>query len=134
MKKTCGAIIVLLCILLNTVIPISASEFSLHWTNVVRITHDITFSDGVGTYSVLIEGNREVTLIIAKAKLYYKNVAGSWVDTELAWDYNKTSNSLSFSENFQATMGIEYKVVLTLIAYQDVGEAITETIVKQYKY
>lgn len=31
MKKTCGAIIVLLCILLNTVIPISASEFSLHW-------------------------------------------------------------------------------------------------------
>ena len=67
-------------------------------------------------------------------KLYYKNAASSWVDTELVLDYNKTSNRLSFSENFKATMGIEYKVVLTLIAYQDVGEAITETIVKQYKY
>lgn len=132
MKKAFLSVILVCCLLLNFEIIASASETAWCWNNVAKITHDITFSRNVGTYSALIEGNKDVMLIIANAKLFYKNGAGNWIDTEIEWRYNETSDRLSISETFSATPGKEYKVILTAIVYQDEGEAITETIVKEY--
>lgn len=132
MKKTILSVMLVCCLLLNFGIAVSASETVWRWNNVAKVTHDITFSGNVGTYSALIEGNRGVTLIIANAKLFYKNEAGNWIDTEIEWRYNETSDRLSISETFSASSGKEYKVILTAIVYQDEGEAITETITKEY--
>ena len=131
MKKTTR----ILSLIAACFICISAFSFSAYandygvmpcYDNISAATINITFDEGVGTAKGTVTKVTGVTSMDGTMEVY-KEVNGEWVFVDSA-TATTTGRRLSVTVNFDAEQGVNYKAVLTIVAYG----ATTETIVKEH--
>lgn len=102
---------------------------SPYWVNTSSVRGYLTVNGNDGNISVLVNGNANVTQITATATLYYKNSSNRWVQTNTVWNYSVNSDLLAINEDFAASSGTTYKVVLEAYVY---ANGYIETITKEF--
>ncbi len=123
----------ILCVILLSALQISTSaalpeQVSPQWENTHMVNAQLTFDGTEGTVSVIISGDTGVTNISAETRLFYKNSAGSWVEIYMDWGYNSPNSYLAFSDTFEGTPGVEYKIEMSAtVTKGDVDELIEKT-------
>ena len=123
----------MICCMIISVIPVTANaalppQIEPQWTNTMIVHTNMSFNGSTGSVTVSITGRSGVSNISAEVKLYYKNSAGSWVDTQTSWSYSVNEISLIKVENFTGVAGREYKAVMTATVYKDgYAEPISKT-------
>lgn len=132
MKKRFFALVMICCMIIS-VIPVTANaalppQIEPQWTNTMGVHTSMSFSGSTGSVTVSIVGRSGVSNITAEIKLYYKNSAGAWVDTQISWSYSVNQISLVKAETFTGVAGREYQAVMTATVYKDdYAEPISKT-------
>lgn len=134
MKKRIIVLILGALLMTNVnMIPLAAGNnnqiVSPYWVNTSSVNGYLTVDGNDGNISILVNGNANVTRITAKATLYYKNSSNRWVKTNTVWNYSVNSDLLAINEDFTASSGTTYKVVLEADVY---ANGYTETITREF--
>lgn len=102
---------------------------SPYWMNTSSVSGNLNVNGNTANFSILINGNPNVTEISATVTLYYKNSWDNWVKTDTEWEYSINSDVLAIYETFDVTPGTEYKVELEAHVY---ANGITEIVTKEF--
>lgn len=132
MKK--AAVLFLSCILLMAMMTpvicgMSPDQVLPMWDNTFTFSADLEFTQTTGDVTVTIIGQSGVTNITSEIKLYYKNIAGVWVEIPNNWQYNTNQMYLSVSESFSGVAGREYQIqVVANVKKNNTVETISKTV------
>ena len=98
------------------------------WENISNVDGTLYINGKNSNFSAFIFGNTDVTRITATAKLYYQNTSNQWIEISKNWNYSVNSSFLAIDEDFIASSGTTYKVVLEADVY---ANGYTESITKE---
>ena len=92
------------------------------WTSISYMSVDMSFVGTVGNALGLARKQSTADVIVGTLYLYKWN--GSYYEYITEVSGNKTVGTLALSIDFEAEVGVQYKAVLSVIAYtNDIGES-----------
>ena len=92
------------------------------WTSISYMTVDMSFSETEGNAIGIARKQSTASVIVGTLFLYKWN--GSYYEYITEVSGSKTVGTLGLSIDFEAEVGVQYKAVLSVIAYtNDIGES-----------
>lgn len=118
-------LVLVLCFSTNAFAQEESNYVTPRWTSIFTIDLDMTFSGTTGTFYATAAKHSTAELIEGTLYLYkWENNDWAYIDE---WYKSKAIGTLGIGEDFNAEMGVTYKVVFTVTAYTN-GVPETETV------
>jgi hypothetical protein len=128
MRKRIVSVLLIMLFICIMAIPVAA-----RWSNIERITLDLTFSNNQAHASGLIRGRVDTASIVATFSLQ-EQVGNNWVTIHTWPQVSVSGRILTFSDSAAATPGRNYRlnVVTTVTNTAGTPETATEFVERRY--